>query len=138
MSNKEILERAIQKAMRRGWEYYGLTDKKERHYIGQSIIVELPRGGKDSFAISTIIFNHDFAAFLWGTDWIFFGNIHDEFPSAFDRGIWFTQETLRDRNIISYDWGIKLRIYQYHLQQMVIADDPIKYLGEHLDVQKQD
>jgi hypothetical protein len=54
---------------------------------------------------SGLLFSHDFAKALWGEDtYIDEGNV-----MAIDREGW-----------------------QYHLQQMVIADDPIKYLGEHL------
>lgn len=30
-------------------------------------------------------------------------------------------------------WGEKPLGWRYHLQMMVVADDPIEYLGEHLD-----
>ena len=50
------------------------------------------------------IFNHDFAKALWG----------EEIP-----------------NPERYD--IEQTAWSYHLQQMVIAEDAIKYLGEHLN-----
>lgn len=51
----------------------------------------------------SLIFNHDFAKALWGEDSNFFPDIDNWQP----------------------EW-------EHHLQQMVIADDPIKYLGGHL------
>lgn len=56
----------------------------------------------------SIIFNHDFAKALWGEEMIWWG-----FPDTTHK-------------------KYELLTWQYHLQQMVIADDPIKYLGEHI------
>lgn len=50
-----------------------------------------------------IIFSHDFAKALWGEE-----------PSS------------------NYFGKPGIPYWQYHLQQMVIAEDPIKYLGENL------
>lgn len=66
----------------------------------------------DSFdmdAAPGLIFNHGFARALWGDD-----PIYNQQGST----IYFDP--------LSKAWKI-------HLQQMVIAPDPIKYLGEHLN-----
>lgn len=95
MKDKEILEKAIQKARARGW-----TNKErwiesgwEPNDIEQGI--HLP-----------LIFNHDFAKALWSKQCKNAGGDHG------------TEGCI--------PW------WRYNLQQMVIADDPIKYLGEHL------
>lgn len=56
-----------------------------------------------------MIFNHDFAKALWGEAIVYANNSRTE--------AW------RD---------LSNKSYLYHLQMMVIADDPIAYLGEHL------
>lgn len=58
-----------------------------------------------------LIFNHDFAKALWGEDFI----ISHHANNLGQVGSWHQTA------------------WRHHLQQMVIADDPIKYLGEHLD-----
>lgn len=55
------------------------------------------------------IFNHLFAKALWGYGEVDFSN---------------TNNAGEVEHIVPW---------QYHLQQMVLASDPIKYLGEHLD-----
>lgn len=65
-----------------------------------------------------LIFNHDFAKALWGV-----GRISKEATSPLE--VERTPYTERFK-----DWALPL--YQWHLQQMVIAPDPIKYLGEHI------
>ena len=50
-----------------------------------------------------LIYNHDFARALWGK----------EAPNDYCK-------------IAGVD------MWQFHLQQMVVADDPIAYLGEHI------
>lgn len=57
-------------------------------------------------SIFDLIYNHDFAKSLWGED-----RIKDE------RG----------------DFISDTPAWKHHLLQMVIAEDPIKYLGEHLE-----
>lgn len=58
----------------------------------------------------SVIFNHDFAKALWGhVNMVRYGE--DKYPYADDQLI---------------------PAWQYHLQQMVIADDPIKYLGSNI------
>lgn len=56
---------------------------------------------------SDFIFNHDFAKALWGE--------------------WSREELKAEYHNI-----YELEPWQYHLQQMVIAEDPIKYLGENI------
>lgn len=75
----------------------------------------------DSWTDAGIIFNHEFAKGLWGEE------THEaQLPlDPYDaedcpkcKGTW---------------WDTPHYCWQYHLQQMVVAEDPIKYLEEHLD-----
>lgn len=73
-------------------------------YVSKQANLELPEN-----KVFELIFNHDFAKALWGE--------RDE-----DR-ITIIGET---------DWRKWPLPWQYHLQQMVTAEDPIKYLGENI------
>lgn len=105
MSNKEILTKAIQKALDNKWvgEWNdpGVSNPKA---VLDWYEVESLSTNFDNYKL--FIFNHDFAKAVFG----------DGPYYRFDGD---TLDTPRQ--------------WQYHLQQMVIADDPIKYLGEHLN-----
>jgi hypothetical protein len=97
MSHKEILEKAIQKAVDGGWD--GTPDP-----YGETSIYDL-------------IFNHDFAKALWGE-----AHTSDRMPLPNEHGY---EGSITPSTPVT-------RLWEYHLQQMVIADDPIEYLGENL------
>lgn len=110
MTNQEILEKAIQKAIESGWNIfvtYNVTDG-----LGAWATVN-PEEGKEWQSkiiywqpLESIIFNHDFAKALWGESVL---------PMSID-----------PKRMVRYEH------WKYHLQQMVIAEDPIKYLGDNL------
>ena len=83
MTNQEILQKAISKAIDGSWD--GKPD---------------PWGDTSVF---DLIFNHDFAK-------AFFGEYPTRIPAYSDA----------------------LENWQYHLKLMVVAEDPITYLGENL------
>lgn len=99
MSRKQILEKAIKKAIDNGWKgVEGITDAEP--YLDNLLPV--------------LIFNHDFAKALWGE------KLHAN-PVVTD--------------LKTYAEGkdpIHLEKWQYHLQQLVIADDVFKYLEENI------
>ena len=122
MVNAEILTKAIQKAIDGGWEqgknlHVDDTGSPFRMYP-ESSLGSTHIYGHDT-SIKEIIFNHDFAKALWG-DWniVETGRIYNADGSLDGAG-----------TVTSFSG----KIWQYHLQQMVIAEDPIKYLGEHLN-----
>lgn len=101
MTNKQILEKAIQKAIDGEW-----SDGK----AAMSQLTHTPEwalGGQMPFVMS-VIFNHDFAKALWGD-----GKGGDYYK---------LNDPKRTRR----------KLWEHMLQQMVIADDPIKYLGENI------
>lgn len=119
MKNKKILEKAIQKAIDGGWTGVGyFISQHEVKYTNRLFgTINTDLGVKATFTCevgpisetqSEIIFNHDFAKALWNTP--MFTTLNE---------LYF--ETRDGRS----EW-------QYHLQQMVISDDPIKYLGENI------
>ena len=114
MTNQQILTKAIQKALDGGWKCpYLNNDWSVEEEAGGHYKIECLYGDqlfRDDY--QRVIFNHEFAKSLWG-DWppIMKAVVPSKVKSVTDVPMW-----------------------QYHLQQMVIAEDPIKYLGEHLDV----
>lgn len=111
MTNKQILQKAIQKAIDGGWTGCHITHSTLEKWVvtdTPKLCIYWTTGGNAYFHPYEFIFNHDFAKALWG-----------------DEG--FTTTGLKCGK---YD-GVQ-RFWQYHLQQMVISEDPIKYLGENL------
>ena len=108
MSNQEILEKAIQKAIDGGWQpkssRYDIHTVGKYGYVrwrwsGMNVVPDFstdrPWSDQDWY---TVIYSHDFAKALWG----------------------------------DYSGVDSLPTWQYHLRQMVISDDPIKYLEENM------
>lgn len=115
MTNKEILEKVIQKAIDGGWkEPSGNTLRVDDSGNLFCFINGATDGIKAygfQFNLERLIYSHDFVKALW-----------------------------RDKDIDSYldtvskNTGIKNKYHpwQIHLQNMVIAEDPIAYLGENI------
>lgn len=99
MTNQQILEKAIQKAIDGGWKgspYLDYMKLAKDSYMTDMIM------GNGVFLV-TIVYSppHDFAKAIWGEEMLMKAN--DTHPIA----------------------------WQWHLRQMVIAEDPIQYLGDN-------
>jgi len=176
MNNKEILEKAIQKAIDNGWncEY----DTSFAEYYNSDTMESYP-DYEVQIHLYAIIFDHDFAKALWGKEltdkngygitafkiWAkqvavkHLGKIYVAEPdkpflsfehSAISKelgdlaivnsehveyklkdlfaSIPFDTHSLQEIDVV----GDLVPKWQYHLQQMVIADDPIAYLRENI------
>jgi hypothetical protein len=107
--NQAILKKAIQKAIDGGW-----------NNIEGFVPINLGAGDvgleyADSSAVvlpMAMIFNHDFTKALWG-----------------DKHTWKISGVSTDSSSFQIT---DLPDSAHHLQQMVIAVDPIKYLGENI------
>lgn len=108
VSSKEILEKAIQKAIDGGWSALN----KDRMFLGRFVDGDIVEANYN------LIFNHDFAKALWGDSW------KEDCKTCGFTHYMYDKDQYDDEQADPYI---------YHLQQMVIAQDPIKYLGEHLD-----
>lgn len=82
MTNKEILQKAIEKAVDNGWD-------EGKHLDGAFHLIYTSAEG-------SVIFNHSFAKAFWKPE-------KNELP-----------------------------MWDYHLQQMVIEEEPLKYLEQFL------
>lgn len=122
MTNRQILEKAIQKAVAGGWDMFGWRDNVLEWKIDdRPFLVFKPANidaGVPVYSTKDIIFNHDFAKALWG----------EEFPlemKEVDTGYGKVQMGVQGT------WPGS-NYFQYHLQQMVIAENPLDYLKEHI------
>lgn len=104
MTNQQILKKAIEKAVKNGWKFE--FDDKNYTYDW------LDRNMREH-----IIFNHDFAKAFWGDKEI-------ELPNP----EWCGDMPVYDSDLehdSMYAWA-------YHLQQMVLEKEPLKYLVKFL------
>jgi hypothetical protein len=121
MTHQAILEKAISKAIAGGW----LSGADYSHYVrtnpDQVGLLFYPDDDRtiEWHDWEWLIFNHDFARALWPEteeEWQPTSKEWDKY------GLWY------------YDGGympdFSGQEWEWHLQNMVIADDPIKYLGE--------
>lgn len=130
MTTEEILTKAIEKAIDNGWDYLTFIAwdekweppaRKARQVMAE--FYEMYSEAEDSvFEIDLVykmIFKHDFAEALWGDKQEYIISI---------------EETLDGTNMKSggYEEAYSIYAWEFHLQQMIIADDPIKYLGENI------
>jgi hypothetical protein len=113
MDNQAILEKAISKAIAGGW----LSGADYSHYVrtnpDQVGLLFYPDDDRtiEWHDWEWLIFNHDFARALWGD------------------GIRVESIRVNGGPPEYYDSS---PAWKSRLQEMVIADDPITYLGEHL------
>jgi len=118
---QKILEKAIEKAIDGGWKFkkymfdYSYPNFKKT-WTGDIILATHEKGRAESVNYIEILFNHDFAKALWG-----------EPKASVSIAIGGSYVIPTEKPIQAGNFG-----WQYHLQQMVIADDPIKYLGANL------
>lgn len=136
MTDKEMLEKAIQKAIDNGWDNSPIDSMEwsdnDRAWRYDAIGGESWHYQTD---LNTIIFSHDFAKALWPEPAKMYHGYIRVRTSKNKHSIYkyFTREDIMKENTVGYeidDNGTFL--WQYHLQQMVIDDDPIKYLEENI------
>ena len=137
MTNKEILEKAIQKALEGGWNsgamvefdarnpnrdgiyfsgWYSDLVRNKEHGNMPADAVFVPR--TDNLEVSKLIFDHDFAKALWGSD-------QDAAGFGYRHNIGEPDEEVFDFAMKAPKWKIKLAL-------MAIADDPIDFLRDNI------
>lgn len=108
MTNEQILKKAIEKAIRGG--YNSKLGKKLIEHLDllEAGHIAYTKGGKVDFFC--IIFSHDFCQAFWGEEKVRRAKeIDGKLVMVFE----------------GFDW-------QYYLQQMVLEKDPLKYLKKFL------
>ena len=105
MTNEECLKKAIEKAENNGFDKYKYVKPQEDWFEWVK-----------RFS-SVIIFSHDFAKAFWGEKEV-------ELPNP----EWCDDMPVFDEDL-SHD---TLPAWQYHLQEMVLEKEPLKYLEKFL------
>ena len=104
MTNETILTEVLLKASTNG------------HWLDRSAIFSFIYNWKNSCApIEPLIFSHEFAKAFWGT----------ESQLTRTRYLYEHRDFKLRKEIFIQDW-------QYHLQQMVLEKEPLKYLEKFL------
>lgn len=122
-TNKEILEKAINKAIENGWEPFSGAALSEGVLQWFNLDEASSSLSEDNYKL--FIFNHDFAKALW-TD-----KKHGEDTK------WGVVDQCKRCGYKDHhyecDGGIPTNYcWEYHLKRMVVADDPIQYLRDHI------
>lgn len=149
MSSQEILTKAIEKAIAGGWNYDGRIGKYTKWRV--AIVEDFTHDERPMFQIYddsgytettwnfpqfSLIFNHDFAKALWGEDtnrlwkcpacgYSFEYYKHNETQEYCPNDGHKAKDVTEPKPVWEQKWADRL-------QEMVIADDPIKYLGENI------
>ena len=126
MTNKQILKKAIDKAIKGGYKY---LDAFTKNWWGVSTwedgSVELEWGDKYSMVdlrMEQIIFSHNFAKAFWG---------RQEHTIEFDCSDVGDCATCCNEDGNGWDLMTKY-CWQHRLQQMVLEKEPLKYLSNFI------
>lgn len=115
MTRQQILEKAITKAIDNGYRAENYTPK---------IILKPIK----NIEIKGINFSFD----AWDDRWTLYGNIFDH---DFAKALWGEEATYDMTHYVGSDGKYNMNVrpaWQYHLQQLVIADDVFKYLEANI------
>ena len=130
MTNKEILEKAIKKAI-----YGGFDAELKDGWVASGNL----HARTDGKAPYDIIFSHQFAKALWGEELgITLSEGQVDTPLNPEKEWTRYKDYANNANIKNWKdlylnaWQFWMPLWAFHLQQMVIAEDPIKYLGENI------
>ena len=127
MTNKQILKKAIEQAKKNGW--YSNEEIKVTIFVRRlpKIIVGDINDPKEYLSINDVIFSHDFAKAFWGeqSEDIFKckcnpTNYYYTFKFCSKCG----EKLIKSKRI--------LKSWEKPLQQMVLSEEPLKYLEQFL------
>ena len=113
MTNKEILQKAIDKSYDNGFDLCEFFQIESMSSLDYDYYLEELIKSKGHYII---IFSHDFAKAFWGEEkYDRYCECNLEYPP---KHYYADKETLKN--------------WQYHLQQMVLEGEPLKYLEKFL------
>lgn len=119
MTHQEVLEKAISRAVDNGYDGY------IPHRV--SSISKYRDGDFSLDNINQLIFNHEFARALWGKE-----RIKGAMLASPNEKHYLHHEANAIREYALYKNSGWHPAFKLHLQNMVIADDPIIYLKENI------
>jgi hypothetical protein len=118
ITEQETTWKAIQMAYNNGWRPVYNGDEMVAVEVGVSDVHWIDKKGYKTYCdVYRLFFSHDFAKALWG-----------EGEVCMICGVGPDDKVAHK----DYDPEIPVPAWYFHLQQMVIAEDPIKYLGENI------
>lgn len=125
MTNQEILTKAIEKALKNGLDLKSCYENSviKEKFIGSNVyddnqwIISCLTNKYFEDMYMKLIFSHEFAKAFWGEELVV-----PSYPKSLN------DDYVEDA--ITVDDMIKL--WQYHLQQMVLKEEPIKYLEKFI------
>jgi len=109
MTNEQTFKKAIEKAVKNGYVHSAFsrwTNKTNAKELTLMVLELNPY----TFNVNDIIFSHDFAKAFWGK-----------------------RRLYKDEPEIGHICS-KIKIWQSHLQQMVLEKEPLKYLKKFIDL----
>ncbi len=133
MTDSEILQKALEKAIQGGYDAEVLEDGYAVVPLGRSRLNFKISGWAEDNESYHIIFSHEFAKAFFGEELAFIAT-GVEFQLYYERA----QMLKMSHQTIMNDWehfkkvGDVRPIYLYHLQQMVIEQNPLQYLARFL------
>lgn len=129
MTNEEILSKALEKAEKNGYsrhiQYLPLflkrNPKTKERFTKEELLKLMARIWYTRK--NDIIFDHNFAKAFWGTCYHKWG-IRDN--------IYGTKQCSICKDFQCDDENIPFELWKFHLQQMILEEDPVKYLEKFL------
>lgn len=100
----------MDKAVKNGYYPFGIQNIHGKWFVGEM----------DTPSAFDVIYSHDFARAFFGEDWY-----TEESPEQSNQGYYSSSFDTDDVIFQGMPWT-------YHLQQMVVSEDPIKYLESYL------
>jgi hypothetical protein len=125
MDKKQVLEKAIQKALDNGW----LDSHKMKSF--KNWVIDFDCYGEEH-AWAEI--QQDYLKSRWQLPKTVYKWDTDEqllYDKSFAKALWGVNPMWSNDPMGAYNDSPKETNWQHHLQLMVIADDPIKYLGDN-------
>lgn len=120
VKKEEILRKVIEKAWNNGWIWeYDAKKVRGEHWL--EVLQHTLVDALITPDLSSWIFSHDFAKAFWGSEMICTCVDTDDYIS--EPPDEYCTHCMVDPN---------LEEWQYHLQQMVLEEDPVKYLEKFL------
>ena len=116
MTNEQILKKAILKAVKGGWKEPIDIKPSKSGGIDYNIFLASIN------CVPPCIYNHDFAKAFWGDEEFGWFSGYNEWSK-------FEKRDLREDSDLT---ELRLKEWQYHLQQLVLREEPLKYIEKYL------
>ncbi len=120
MKNGIIFKRAVKKALKNGWMKEDDNMKIVVNEWGVTLIIKESGTIFGDFSVYDVIFFHGFAKAFWHCN----HKVKDYVPGSYKEECELCGET----TLI----GMNFDNWEYHLQEMVILENPLKYLEKYL------